>query len=210
MAELLLELFSEEIPARMQARAREDLARLLGARSARRGSSLKRSGPSPRRAGSSRWWKVCLRARPMCARSAKVRASMRLKPRSKASSNPRASNRSTRPSSATTRRAITTSQRSRSRPLHCGSRGRDRAGDRARFPLAEIDALGERQAPLGPAAAFHLCLLDGKVVPFEIDGVKSGKETRGHRFMAPKPFDVKGLQGLPQETAQGQRDARRR
>jgi glycyl-tRNA synthetase beta chain len=30
MAELLLELFSEEIPARMQARAREDLARLLG------------------------------------------------------------------------------------------------------------------------------------------------------------------------------------
>ncbi|MGZ8400940.1 MAG: glycine--tRNA ligase subunit beta, partial [Methyloceanibacter sp.] len=30
MAELLLELFSEEIPARMQTRAREDLARLLG------------------------------------------------------------------------------------------------------------------------------------------------------------------------------------
>ncbi len=30
MAELLLELFSEEIPARMQNRAREDLARLLG------------------------------------------------------------------------------------------------------------------------------------------------------------------------------------
>jgi glycyl-tRNA synthetase beta subunit len=30
MAELLLELFSEEIPARMQMRAAEDLARLLG------------------------------------------------------------------------------------------------------------------------------------------------------------------------------------
>ena len=30
MAELLLELFSEEIPARMQTRAAEDLARLLG------------------------------------------------------------------------------------------------------------------------------------------------------------------------------------
>src|ERR1700693_1106629 len=30
MAELLLELFSEEIPARMQGRAREDLKRLLG------------------------------------------------------------------------------------------------------------------------------------------------------------------------------------
>ena len=30
MAELLLEFFSEEIPARMQTRARDDLARLLG------------------------------------------------------------------------------------------------------------------------------------------------------------------------------------
>ena len=30
MAELLLELFSEEIPARMQDRAREDLARCVG------------------------------------------------------------------------------------------------------------------------------------------------------------------------------------
>ena len=31
MAELLLELFSEEIPARMQSRAAEDLSRLLSA-----------------------------------------------------------------------------------------------------------------------------------------------------------------------------------
>ena len=38
-----------------------------------------------------------------------------------------------------------------------------------------------------------LCLLDGKVVPFEVDGIRSGKETRGHRFMAPKPFVVKGF-----------------
>ena len=38
-----------------------------------------------------------------------------------------------------------------------------------------------------------LCIFDGKVVPFEIDGIKSGKETRGHRFMAPKPFAVKNF-----------------
>ncbi len=38
-----------------------------------------------------------------------------------------------------------------------------------------------------------LCLLDGKVVPFEVDGIRSGKETCGHRFMAPKPFAVKGF-----------------
>ncbi len=36
-----------------------------------------------------------------------------------------------------------------------------------------------------------LCLFDGKVVDFEIDGIRSGKETRGHSFMAPEPFKVK-------------------
>ena len=36
-----------------------------------------------------------------------------------------------------------------------------------------------------------LCLFNGKVVPFEIDGTRSSKETRGHRFMAPKSFAVK-------------------
>jgi len=38
-----------------------------------------------------------------------------------------------------------------------------------------------------------LCLFDGKVVDFEIDGIRSGKETRGHRFMAPKPFAVRNF-----------------
>ncbi len=38
-----------------------------------------------------------------------------------------------------------------------------------------------------------LCLFDGKVVPFEIDGIATGNETRGHRFMAPKPFAVKNF-----------------
>src|SRR4029079_13322081 len=38
-----------------------------------------------------------------------------------------------------------------------------------------------------------LCLFDGKVVPFEIDSIATGNETRGHRFMAPKPFAVKNF-----------------
>ena len=37
-----------------------------------------------------------------------------------------------------------------------------------------------------------LCLLDGKVVPFEIEDVESGNETRGHRFHGNEPFEVKG------------------
>ena len=37
-----------------------------------------------------------------------------------------------------------------------------------------------------------VCLLDGKVVPFEIAGVEAGKQTRGHRFHGNEPFEVKG------------------
>jgi len=38
-----------------------------------------------------------------------------------------------------------------------------------------------------------LCLLDGKVVPFEIAGLEAGNETRGHRFLGPGPFKVKNF-----------------
>ena len=38
-----------------------------------------------------------------------------------------------------------------------------------------------------------LCLLGGKVVPFEINGLSSGNETRGHRFLGPGPFKVKSF-----------------
>jgi glycyl-tRNA synthetase beta chain len=35
-----------------------------------------------------------------------------------------------------------------------------------------------------------LCLLDGKVVPFDIAGLKAGNVTRGHRFHGNEPFKV--------------------
>jgi len=38
-----------------------------------------------------------------------------------------------------------------------------------------------------------LLLLDGKVIPFEIAGIKSGATTRGHRFMGGEPFKVTGF-----------------
>lgn len=36
-----------------------------------------------------------------------------------------------------------------------------------------------------------VCLLGGKVVPFEVAGIASGNETRGHRFLGPESFKVK-------------------
>jgi len=44
-----------------------------------------------------------------------------------------------------------------------------------------------------------LCLFDGAVVPFEIDGLNSGDETRGHRFHAPETFKVNDLADYSQK-----------
>ena len=41
-----------------------------------------------------------------------------------------------------------------------------------------------------------LATFDGAVVPFEIEGVASGGESRGHRFYAPAPFAATTLEGL--------------
>jgi len=38
-----------------------------------------------------------------------------------------------------------------------------------------------------------ICLLDGKVVPFEISGITAGHSTRGHRFHGNAPFKVKSF-----------------
>ena len=38
-----------------------------------------------------------------------------------------------------------------------------------------------------------VCLLGGKVVSFEIEGIESGAMTRGHRFHAPGPIEVTGF-----------------
>ena len=35
-----------------------------------------------------------------------------------------------------------------------------------------------------------LCVFDGAVVPFEVDGIKSGKTSYGHRFMAPEALEI--------------------
>ena len=37
-----------------------------------------------------------------------------------------------------------------------------------------------------------LCVLDGKIVPFEVDGLESGDETEGHRVHGRGPFKIKG------------------
>ena len=67
--------------------------------------------------------------------------------------------------------------------------------------MAEIDALGCRSATPGSlswvrplhsiVATFGPETEEPVVVPFDVDGIKGGDETRGHRFMAPAPFKVR-------------------
>lgn len=38
-----------------------------------------------------------------------------------------------------------------------------------------------------------LAVFDGEIIPFDIDNVKSGGATWGHRFMNPEPFEVRSL-----------------
>jgi glycyl-tRNA synthetase beta chain len=43
-----------------------------------------------------------------------------------------------------------------------------------------------------------LARLDGEVLPFSFAGVESGRQSRGHRFTAPEPFEVESIGSYPQ------------
>ncbi len=47
-----------------------------------------------------------------------------------------------------------------------------------------------------------LALFDGEVVPFDLDGLKAGNSSRGHRFLAPEAFEVTDVDGYLQGLAQ--------
>ena len=194
MAELLLELFSEEIPARMQTRAAEDLERLIGDKLKDAGLTFDtvRSFATPRR--------LAAVVDGLPARSPDV---------SEEKKGPRVG----APEAAVQGFL-------KSAGLKSLDEAEIRADKKGDFYVATIKRSGRatpqvvaeivpeivRNFPwpksmrwgngrLRWVRPLHsiLCLFGGKVVPFEIDGIKSGKETRGHRFMAPKPFSVRSF-----------------
>jgi glycyl-tRNA synthetase beta chain len=194
MAELLLELFCEEIPARMQPRAADDLARLLGDAFKQAGLSFDtaRSFATPRR--------LTVVVDGLPARSPDV-SEERKGPRVGA------------PDAAVQGFL-------KSAGLKSLDRAETRSDKKGDFYVALIERPGRSTsdvvAKIVPEIVGNfpwpksmrwgngrlrwvrpmhsiLCLFGGKVVPFEIDGIKSGKETRGHRFMAPKPFSVRSF-----------------
>jgi glycyl-tRNA synthetase beta chain len=194
MAELLLELFSEEIPARMQTRAREDLARLLGAKLGEAGLEFKnvRTFATPRR--------LTAVVEGLPSRSPDVREEKK-GPRVDA---PEAAIKGFLKSAG-----LASVDRAEKRDDKKGAyyvalierKGRPTADVVAEivpeivktFPWPKSMRWGSGRLRWVRPLHSVLCLLDGKLVPFAVDGIKSGKETRGHRFLAPKPFSVKSF-----------------
>ncbi|MGZ5917128.1 MAG: glycine--tRNA ligase subunit beta [Methyloceanibacter sp.] len=203
MAELLLELFSEEIPARMQARAAEELARFLGDALKEAGLNFEtiRGFATPRR--------LTVVIDDLPARSPDV---------SEEKKGPRVG--APDPAVQGFLKSV---------GLASIDQAETRADKKGDFYVALIERPGrstaEVVATIVPAivGAFPwpksmrwgngrlrwvrplhsiLCLLEGKLVPFEVDGIATGKETRGHRFMAPKPFSVKSFKDYVEKLRQ--------
>ena len=195
MAELLLELFSEEIPARMQSRARDDLARLLG--NALRDAGLEykdiKTFATPRR--------LVAVVESLPARSPDIREE-RKGPRVDA---PEAAIKGFLKAAGLSSVAQAEKRDDKKGAYYVAlieKPGRATAEVIAgivpeiikSFPWPKSMRWGSGKLRWVRPLHSILCLLDGKVVDFEIDGIRSGKETRGHRFMAPEPFSVKGFE----------------
>ena len=204
MPDLLLELFSEEIPARMQARAAEDLRKLVTDRLVEAGLVYEgaRAFVTPRR--------LALAVHGVPARQADRREEKK-GPRVGAPENAIAG--------FVKAAGLKSIKDAKVQP--------DKKGDfyvavieqpgRAAievikdvvmatlvtFPWPKSMRWGKRSETPGSItwvrplhsilATFGPETEEPDVIQFEIDGVKSGNETRGHRFMAPAPFKVRRL-----------------
>ena len=194
MAQLLLELFSEEIPARMQAKAEADLGKVLGDALTAAGLDFDelQTASGPRRLA------VVVDGLPK--RSADVREERK------------------GPKVGAPEKAVAGFLRG------AGLGSIDEAEVRVdpkkgEFYVAVIEKAGRAATDIIAGAVpeivrkFHwpksmrwgtgdlrwvrplqriVCVLDGAVVPFEIDGLASGNETEGHRVHGRGPFVVSG------------------
>jgi glycyl-tRNA synthetase beta chain len=223
MADFLLELFSEEIPARMQARARDDLARLLAGKLAEAGLEYKdiRTFGTPRR--------LTAMVDGLPARSPDKREEKK---------GPRVDAPDAAIKGFLKSAGLASVDQAESRDDKKGAyyvatiekRGRPTAevvaeivpeivktfpwpksmrwGERTTQSVdAGVVTVDEKPVVAGSSARIvvkkwlrwvrplHsiLCLFDGKVVEFEIAGIQSGKKTSGHRFLTSGAFAVKNF-----------------
>jgi glycyl-tRNA synthetase beta chain len=204
MAELLLELFSEEIPARMQARAAEDLKRLVvdGLKAQGLDTGAAQAFATPRR--------LALVIEDVPAKSPAV-SEERKGPRVGA---PEAAIagfvKSAGLKSIKEAQIVKDEKRGDFYVVRIEKPGR-KAGEIvahvvpevvARFPWPKsmrfnryLENGGANATELRWVRPLHsiVCLLDGKVVPLQIAGLKADAVTRGHRFHGNEDIKVEGF-----------------
>ncbi|MFT4014699.1 MAG: glycine--tRNA ligase subunit beta [Paracoccus sp. (in: a-proteobacteria)] len=197
MPDLLIELFSEEIPARMQARAREDLKKLVTDGLVGAGLTYAGAGAfsTPRR--------LVLAVEGLTAHSPTTREE-RKGPRTDA---PDAALQGFLRSTGLTRDQLEARDDKKGQVWFAVIQ---KPGRPASEIVAEVLEAAIRDFPwpksmrwgagaLRWVRPLHsiVCLLSDEagasVVPLEIEGIASGNTTRGHRFMAPDAFTVSGF-----------------
>ncbi len=195
--DLLIELFSEEIPARMQPRARDDLRRLVTEGLVEAGLTYRSAGAfsTPRR--------LALAVEGLDAQSKPVRDE-RKGPRTDA---PEAAIQGFLRATGLTLDQLERRAEKKGEAFYAVV---ERPGRPAAEIVAEVLSRTIRDFPwpksmrwgsgnLRWVRPLHsiLCLLTdeagAQVVPLEMDGIAAGNTTRGHRFMAPDAFAVTGF-----------------
>ncbi len=197
MPNLLIELFSEEIPARMQGKAADDLRKLVTDGLVEAGLTYEGAAAfsTPRR--------LALSIENLTAESKPVREE-RKGPRTDA------------PAQAIEGFLRSTGLSLEQLEARDEKKGQvyyaviEKQGRKAAEIIAEVLENAIRNFPwpksmrwgsgsLKWVRPLHsiICLLSdeggSEVVPLDIDGITSGKSTKGHRFMAPAAFDVNGF-----------------
>lgn len=194
MPELLLELFSEEIPARMQGRAAEDLRRLVteGLKAQGLEAGEAKAFATPRR--------LTLVVEGVPAKSPDI-SEERKGPRVNAPEQAIAG--FVKSAGLTSIKDATVVKDEKKGDFYVvkierpGRAAKEIVAEvvpavAAKFPWPKSMRWGSGRTQWVRPLHSIVCLLDGKVVRFEIEDVASGKETRGHRFHGNEPFEVDG------------------
>jgi glycyl-tRNA synthetase beta chain len=194
MAELLLELLTEEIPARMQTRAAEDLQRLAAEKFAAAGLAPAKleTFVTPRR--------LTLVAEGLPTAQPDLTEERR---------GPRVGAPANAVEGFLKSAGLASLDQCEMRDTGKGEfyfavirrAGRPAAAVLPELLRAVVLELPWPKSMRFPAARFRwvrpmtsaLCLFDGKVLKLDLDDVPVGDETRGHRFLSPAPFAVSGF-----------------
>ncbi len=195
MAELLLELFSEEIPARMQVRAADDLQRLVLAGLAAQGlgAGKAQAFTTPRR--------LTLIVDDVPAHSPGI-SEERKGPRVGAPDKAIEGFLKAAGLGSIAEAEVAKDEKKGDFYVARIERPGRPASDIiaevvpdviARFPWPKSQRWGSGSLTWVRPLHAILCLLDGSVVPFEVDGISASDTTRGHRFHGNQPFEVKNF-----------------